>query len=300
MAGKLARVDVATRYNEQRVFFATGRREAEGLEAIESLGLVPAAFAPYRDLARLRHDFPLVLVRDARGPAPARSLCALVDEVLRTLAPKGMAGERLRKHALRLERDIRARSYAGESGLLSELWNAAAASTSPSASEEGRGEGGEDRPDATAEEILRYTASVLEIDGEVLGCDAAMPVRLLAHAWDEACAARARAFRGLVDALVVRLSDILRAAFIHSAAGAQPDALRASVGAARGDEFDFAVMSRLVGRRAPRDELPAARRARIEGSLATLRAQRFFPDPKAAPAEGSPAHEFRYADCASA
>ncbi|MEO5693057.1 MAG: hypothetical protein ABIQ72_08025, partial [Usitatibacter sp.] len=266
-------MDVATRYNEQRVFFATGRREAEGLEAIESLGLVPAAFAPYRDLARLRHDFPLVLVRDARGPAPARSLCALVDEVLRILAPKGMAGERLRKHALRLERDIRARAYAGESGLLSELWNAAAESL-PSPRPSPKGEG-DTQPDATAEEILRYTASALEIDGEVLGCDAAMPVRLLAHAWDEACAARARAFRGLVDALVVRLSDILRAAFIHSAAGAQADALRASVGAARGDEFDFAVMSRLVGRRAPRDELPAARRARIEGSLATLRAQRF-------------------------
>ena len=284
----LARPDATARFAEQRVFFATGRREA-GAEPIESLNLVPAAFAPYRDLARLRHDYPLVLVRDAQGPAPARALSALVDEVLRKLAPKGMAGERLRKHALRLERDIRTRVLAGESGSLSQLWEAAVAAL-PSPKVEGE-------RDASAEEILRYTASVLATDGEVVGCDARMPARLIAHAWEAEHAARARAFRALVDTLVVRLSDILRAAFIHSASGAQPAALRAAVGAPHGDEFDFAVMSRLVGRRAPGDELPPARRARIEGALATLRAQRFFPDPKA---PGGAAYGFRFADCAAA
>jgi hypothetical protein len=134
----------------------------------------------------------------------------------------------------------------------------------------------------------------------VLGCDAAMPARLLAHAWAQAHAAKALAFRALVDTLVVRLSDILRAAFIHSAAGAQPEALRASVGAPHGDEFDFAVMSRLVGRRAPRDELAAGRRTRIEAALAILRAQRFYPDPKAASGGGAEAYEFHFADCAAA
>jgi hypothetical protein len=311
MATELTRMDMAARFDEQRAFFATGRRE-DGAEPIAALGLVPAAFAPYRDLARLRHDFPLVLVRDARGGcAPARSLTALVDEVLRALAPKGMAGERLRKHALRLEREIRARVYAGDAGLLSELWEAAAESLPspnplpregekqpPSPLGEGRGEG---KTDASAEEILRYSAGVLALDGEVIGCDAAMPARLLTHAWEEAHAAKAKNFRALVDALVVRLSDILRAAFIHSAAGAEPEALRASVGAPHGDEFDFAVMSRLVGRRAPRDELAAGRRARIESALAVLRAQRFFADPKAARLSGgAEAYEFRFADCAGA
>ena len=59
-------------------------------------------------------------------------------------------------------------------------------------------------------------------------------------------------------------------------------------------------MSRLVGRRAPRDELPPERRARIESALETLRAQRFFPDPKAAAGEGAAPYEFRFADCAAA
>ena len=281
-------MDMATRFNEQRVFHSTSRLEGEGVEPIDGLGLVPALFAPYRDLAKLRHDFPVVLVRDDRGPGPVRSLSALVDQVLCEVAPRGMAGERLRKHALRLERAIRERSLRGDAGLLSEFWEEAAARIGSPAEE-------------NAEEVLKYTATALKLDGEVIACDAAMPAKVLTHAWEEAHAAKEKAFRALVDALVVRLSDILRAAFIHSEAGAQPDALRASVGSPRGEEFDFAVMSKLVGRRAPRDELPAARRRRIEWALEALRAQRFFPDRKSAPApESVDAYEFRCADCASA
>jgi hypothetical protein len=51
--------------------------------------------------------------------------------VLREVAPKGMGGERLRKQALALEREIRARAFAGEAGMLSELWEAAAAKVAP-------------------------------------------------------------------------------------------------------------------------------------------------------------------------
>jgi hypothetical protein len=280
-------MDRPVRFDEQLAFHATSRREGEGVETIEGLGLVPAAFAPYRDLARLRHDFPLVLVRDENGPGAMRTLTALVDSVLRELAPRGMAGERLRKQALRLEREIRAASSGGSRGLLSALWWAAA---EKAAAPEG----------PEAEEVLRYTASALALDGEVVACDRAMPARLLAHAWEEGHAAKARAFRKTVDALCTRLDDILRAAFIHSAAGASPQALRASVGSPGDDEFDFEAMSRLVGRNFPRDELPPPRRERIEWALATLRAQRFYPDPRAAAATRAEAHVFRFADCDAA
>jgi hypothetical protein len=280
-------MDMDTRFDEQRAFYSTGLRDVEGLEAIEGLDLVPAQFARYRDLSRLRHDFPIVLGRGRSGAEPPRSLSGLVDEMLREVAPRGMEGERLRKHALRLEREIRARSIAGETGMLSALWEEAAAKLGAASKE-------------NAEEVLRYTATTLKLDGEVIGCDAAMPARFITHAWEEAHAAKAQAFRRTVDALVVKLSDILRAAFIHSAAGQRPEALRASVASARGDEFDFDVMSRLVGRRALRDELPAARRARIEWALAVLRTQRFYADPKTAPAPGAEPFAYRFADCATA
>ena len=120
-------MDMALPASEQRLFFATGRRQGEGLDAIDALGLRPAVLARYRDLSRLRYDFPLVLVHDGAAAETVRSLSSVIDEVLSEMAPRGMAGERLRKHVLRLEREIRALAASGERGLLSDLWAAAAA-----------------------------------------------------------------------------------------------------------------------------------------------------------------------------
>ena len=101
---------------------------------------------------------------------------------------------------------------------------------------------------------------------------------------------------------MIKLADILRAAFIHSQAGQRPDALRASLGGTHRDTFDFNVMSRLVARNVPKDELPAARRRRIEARargpagaalLCRIRGSPTRPD---APASFG----FRYDDCAGA
>ena len=281
-------MDMAATFHEQRVFFSASRRQDEGVEAIDDVGLRPALFAGYRDLSLLRHDFPLVLVADASGATTIRSLSSIVDEALLEAAPRGIAGERLRKHALALEREIRARVSAGESGTLSDLWKAAAERVSAFDKE-------------NADEVLRYTNAALKLDGAAIGCDKAMPSRFLVHLREATQAAKARAFRQVVDTLVVRLNDILRAAFIHSTAGQQPDALRASVGGTHQQMFDFDAMSRLVGRRAPKDELSPARRRRIEAALSILRGQHFFTDPKAAPSpDAIVPFEFQFQDCASA
>jgi hypothetical protein len=110
----------------QAVFHLTGRRPAGPLlDAIEGLGLRPAMLARYRDLARLRYDFPLVLVDPAPGGPFARSLTDLVNEMARTTAPAGPAGEALRKHLLHVEREVRRAVAAGGAGSLSLLWDEA-------------------------------------------------------------------------------------------------------------------------------------------------------------------------------
>jgi hypothetical protein len=269
---------------EQRIFFSTSRREA-GLEPVDAPPVVPAALAPFRDLVRLRHDFPIVLSRSDRGEArPVESLSELVDRVLRDVAPRGMAGERLRKHALALEREIRTRVLAGADDALSGLWEEAAANVGAPA-----GEG--------AEEVLRYTAAALKTDGALVACDAAMPAKLLVHEWELAHAQKAQAFRKIVDTLATRLHDILRAAYVHSAAGTSARALERSMAAPRAAEFDFEALSRLVSRSVPRDELPAARRERIEWALRALLAQRFYPDPKGGYGEAPEAYGYRFASC---
>jgi hypothetical protein len=67
-------MDMAAGFQEQFVFHLTGKRPEHDLAAVDGAGLRPALLAPYRDLNRLRHDFPLVLLREAaQGPRCARS-----------------------------------------------------------------------------------------------------------------------------------------------------------------------------------------------------------------------------------
>ena len=54
-------MDNVAPFDEQRLFFATGKRHGAGVQAIDGAQLRPALLARYRDLTRLRYDFPLVL-----------------------------------------------------------------------------------------------------------------------------------------------------------------------------------------------------------------------------------------------
>ncbi|HVN36176.1 MAG TPA: hypothetical protein VMU96_13105 [Casimicrobiaceae bacterium] len=279
---------MATRAREQQLFFSTGRRQGAGIDAIDGLGLRPALLARYRELPRLRYDFPLVLVDQGPGAGTLRSLSSIVDEVLQEIAPKGLEGERLRKHVLALERELRVLLGAGGQGRLSDLWQEAAPRLAVP-----------DDPSAVA--VLAHLAEKLQLDGEVVDCDRSMPARVLGHLWQAAQRQKARAFRATVERLVVKLSDILRAAFIHSEAGQRPDALRSALGGAHREAFDFAVMSRLVARGAPKDELHAARRRRIEEALDVLNAQSFYPDPRLGDRpDATRSYEFRYDNCEAA
>ena len=269
----------------QTVFHLTGTRSGEDLEPIDSATVRPALLAGYRDLARLRYDFPVVLVDSPAGGDFVRSLTSVVDEVLQEVAPRGIEGERLRCHVLRLEHEIRVLVGDGARGMLSDLW--------------GRAASGIARGDEGVEQILAHTGARLKVDGEVVDCDHELPARLVEHAWHSVQRQKARRLHEGVNRLVQALSDILRAAFIHSEGGRRPESLRAAVGNLHHDQFDFEAMSRLLGKGAPKDELPADRRRRIEWALGVLRRQRFFePPPGTELAQTSePPFEYRYDSC---
>jgi ferredoxin len=280
-------MDMAAKFQDQLVFHLTGRRTGDGLAPIDTQTLRPALFAGYRDLTRLRYDFPLVLAADGSAEAFVASLSTLANQLLGTLAPRGIEGERLRKHVLRLERELRAMLAAGKEGTLSELWAAAAAKL-----------GSVDDPSVS--QVLAHAGQAIKIDGELADCDERLPSRFMIHAWRHVQAQKAALFQGHLDQLQRRLSDILRAAFVHSQAGQQPEALRAAMGGApNADDFDFAAMSRLVVRGTPKDELPAARRKRIEWALSVLKSQRFV-SRKPGEDESDATHAFLFDNLASA
>ena len=279
-----------TQHHDQLVFHLTGRCQGHGLSAIAGAGLRPALLAAYRDLGAVRHDFPVVLAA-ANGAEQAVTLSSLVDGLLQDVAPRGIEGERLRRHALQLETLIRRSVDAGVQGSLGRLWFAAAVRLGGGV---GGGGGGQ-----TLEKVLTHAVGAGRADGELLGCTPEMPARLITQAWQAACRAKARAFRTHQARLLVQLSDILRAAHSHSQAGCQPQALKAALGGAHREVFDFDALSRIVGKGLPQDELPTERRLRLTQLLATLEQQRFFPASEA-DADAATTYGFAFDNCAAA
>lgn len=248
---------------QQTVFHLTGRRPAEMLEQVAGLKLRPALVSRYRDLTRLRYDFPVVLVGGAASQPFVRSLSEIVNTFLRANAAKGPDGEGLRKHILRVEREVRRDLARGGRGQLSELWNRSARRLAEHA-------------DESLAEVLRHSGSSLGVDGTVLDCDENMPAALLEHAWRRVQDARTKRVRSDLNGLIVRLNDILRADFANSEAGRTAESLSRSVGARQAGLFDFKMMSRLLALGSPSRHMPDSRRARIEWALSVMRSQRFF------------------------
>lgn len=259
-------------------FFLTGRRQSELLDAVDGLDLRPALFAGYRELTQLRYDFPLLLVAKPSGDNFVQSLSGLMDAALGTAA-RGSDAERIRKHALRLEQDIRALVAGGAAGSLSALWDKAAGRLAKAADKSGM--------DTSLADSLRRVRAALKLEGELADCDAALPARLLRHAWSEVQKQKAEAFRRNLDRVVLKLSNILQADFERSDAGRSAKHLKASIGSGYGDVFDFETMSKLLAKALPKDAFPESRRKRIGDLLAVLGAQQFYPAPGAGAKKGA-------------
>lgn len=243
-------------------FYLTGKKSTAHLDAIEGLKLRPALFSGYRDLTRLRYDFPLVLLKERPDGTFVEPLSGLVDGILDKIA-RGDDGERIRKHVLYLEQNIRALAAGGSGGLFSALWDQAA---KPLIKE-----------DKLIEDSLSRARANLKIDGEVIDCDAALPYRLLGHAWGLTQRQRATKFSDNISRLILKLTDILKADFANSNAGKSAENLKASFGTGPMDAFDFAAMSRILSKPSPVENLSKSRRSRVQNLLAVLQAQKFFP-----------------------
>jgi len=250
---------------QQSVFHLTGKRPVTGLDAPDELGLRPALLGRYRDLTKLRYDFPVVLADGAQGSF-VRSLSEVIDALLRAIARPGIEGEGLRKHALQVEREMRRILASGARGPLSSVWDQAVARLAS-------------QPGFALADYLRDARTELHVDGELIDCDEYLPARLLTHAWLKAHDHKSRSRRADIDALIVSLTDILRADFLRSDAGCRPESLRASVGPRHHELFNFEVMSRLLGHSTGGTRLTAVRRKRIEWALSVMGSQRFFGTP---------------------
>ncbi len=282
-------------HREQVTFHVTGKRLGDHLGAVETSSMRPALLSVYRDLSKLRYDFPMVLVdgvADADGYA--RSLTDVVNGILRELAPKGITGERLRKHAFRLEAEIRKMVADGAKGSLSEIWRQAAKQV---LTQGGGSDGG------TLSDSLDSLRGALALDGRLLDAHGGTAREVVVHAWRSVHLGQSTRVLAEIDDLCGRLASILRLDDQAKDKAQTADELMRVVGRRHEALFDFQALAKMVGtRQASAEKLSDARRKRIEETLAALEGQRFFARPKqdGSQAEGDGPHSFVFADCASA
>jgi len=269
----------------QVAFHLTGKRPAAGLDAVEPLALRPALLAHYRDLTALRYDFPLVLVDDGPEGTRVQAVSGLFDRLLQDIA-QGEHAERVTRHVLRLERQLRRLLAEGAEGSLSALWDLAAERLGT-------------RADESLRDSLSRARAALKVDGALVDCDAAMPAGLLAHVWRGVQKVKAARFRDTVGRLIQELSDILRADFNRSDAGRSAESLKASIGDQHAELFDFGVMSRLLTKAEPESILPESRRTRLRALLSVLESQQFYSGARPA-GKGESVHRFVYPSCVAA
>ncbi len=245
-------MDMAAKFQDQRRLPPDRQARGDGLGADRRRPPASgAARAGYRDLDAAALRLPAGAAGSGRRrPSTCIRCRALVDALLAEVAPRGIEGERLRKQVLRLEREIRAMRRRGREG------HAVGAVGAPPPQRSARG-----GDETVGDRCCARRGDALPVDGEVVDCDPRLPARLSRRRGGRADAQGAANSATLVDRLMRKLSDILRAAFARSAGGPAAAGARGLVGGAHADVFDFAAMSKLVARSAPKDELPPARRA---------------------------------------
>jgi len=243
-------------------FFRYGTCDAEQDGYTESFHVVPALTYPYCDLSRTRHDFPFCLDR-GRAPGDAvRTLPGIIDGLIEQIKITGDEGERLKQQIYRLESGIRKLSVQEHGAGILGLWDRAAGKLI----NESRLD---DKKKAAFRDNLAAVRQGLKSDHEMIDCDAAMPTRLLRGLMEIYWIDKCKAWRGELDRLIQKLTDILEADFSHSPEARSAEHLRESSGV-KTDDIDFSAFSSILTTSGQELQIPEERRNRIRAALDTL------------------------------
>jgi ferredoxin len=281
--------DASRRLQDLRAFYLYGRRPADAAAEPDE-GVLPALLHRYRDLTRVRHEYPLCV----NGSDPGiRTLTEWTDQFVAEHAPAGDDGEQMKRNFFRLEALVRSFVQESSGERLSTLWERAGASILETA---------QLRPEREAM-VREHIAAVRKTgagEAEVVPCGPHTALRILqlcaSSFWRERCAS----WVGELENLVRGLQDILQADFSHSEAARSPRHLRESLGTG-GEELDVDAMSHLVANTQRNSGLSPQRRAGIESLLKTLtRVQPVFDSHRAERPGDMPRHDAVFEDCAAA
>ena len=240
-------------------FFLFGKAPDATGPSLQDTGAVPSLLHQYRDLARIRHDYPFSLYGSDAAKA-VNTLSQIIDGLVAGVKESGETGERLKQNIYRIEPEIRALADQDRAAGLLGLWDRAAGQLLSKS-----------RLAQAKKELLRDSlagARQTLSDREMIACDADAPQRLLAGLallhWHERCAG----WRGELDTVIQQLSDILSIDFDNSPDSRDPERLRAAT--ATGDAIDFKTLSSILKSSHLEHQLPEHRSRRIGAALDVL------------------------------
>jgi ferredoxin len=239
--------------------------------------LIPALLYAYRDLSRVRHEYPICLI-DGAGELPVKPLSQIFDDLIDAVAGEGDAGVRLRHHCLQIESAIRART-GGENrgklstlGRLSDLWNEHAEELLASKSLD------EDKATLLRTD-LESAQNALAVDGEVIPCNPDSSKRLLETTLFAFWRDRNANWLDELNDLIRSMDDLLATDRNRSEESRTAERLREASGT-KEDELDFGAMAEILGSSELGEPLPGERRARIQTARDTMVEVRpLFADP---------------------
>jgi hypothetical protein len=253
----------------------------------------PALFSTYRDLQKLRYDYPLLLIKESTEGKYICSLSNVIDDILQRIAPRGVEGERLRKHGLALEEEIRALVSQGTKGSLIQLWEKAETALLSKAKIAER---------KALDESFSEARAAVRYGGEVIDCHNETPKKILSHIWAGVQEAKTRKTVNEIEAFALKLSDILKSDSMKSEQAQGADVLKRSVGTVFEKSFDFEAFSDVITSAHTDGVMPEKRRRRIRSVLTVLKSQKFVGTRESTVrpgARGGP-FEFSFNGCARA
>ena len=244
-------------------------------EAIKpvSSDYLPALLEPYRDITRLRYDYPLFLSpagNSSIDPKPeelARPLSAFLQETVAGFAPGDESARILKDNLPWIERDVRVRVNQSEGPVAAGplLKDAARALIGHLNLDKENNT----RLQADLDKLLEATPE----GGQLLAYGRYPAIHLLIHVIRSSVIPRHARFRREIEKHIKELKLLLDVDLSKSPESKQPEKLRGSVGGAA-DFFDTGALSKVMEHSHGSVVMSRERRARIDNALQTLEAYR--------------------------
>jgi ferredoxin len=266
-AGASVKVEEADRLMHKVRRFHRGEPDANDLP-IPGDEFIPALLHPFRDPARIRHDYPLFLfppetTDEERLAVP---LTQLLRQGVIGFAPGEDDARIIKDNLARLERAARGALEHADGALparevLAEAGRLTVAELELDAANAEQFESG-----------MQQLLDGLPDDGTLLGLDEQAPLYLLLVAARRRASRRRTALREEIDRLCHKLNDLLLIDRAKEPERRQAEDVEGSVGPAATEHVDTAALARVLGPARGTHTMPQERRRRISDLLKVLRA----------------------------